>query len=61
MTVEQHITAGKSNHHYIPATAKTVHWGYFSRSLQPVIEVDSGDFVTIETLDPPCRRRLRAA
>jgi acetamidase/formamidase/AraC-like DNA-binding protein len=36
--------------HFLPATDKTIHWGYFSRSLLPVIEIDSGDFVTIETL-----------
>jgi acetamidase/formamidase/AraC-like DNA-binding protein len=36
--------------HYLPATDKTVHWGYFSRSLRPLIEVESGDIVTIETL-----------
>ena len=29
---------------------KTVHWGYFSRSLKPLVEIDSGDLVTIETL-----------
>jgi acetamidase/formamidase len=40
----------QQSHHYIPATAKTVHWGYFSRSLPPLIEAQSGDFVTIETL-----------
>jgi acetamidase/formamidase len=27
-----------------------VHWGYYSRSLPPLIDIDSGDFVTIETL-----------
>ena len=27
-----------------------MHWGYFSRSLQPQIEIDSGDTITIETL-----------
>ena len=37
-------------YHYVPATDKTVHWGYFSKLLKPVVEVDSGDFVTIETL-----------
>jgi acetamidase/formamidase len=37
-------------HHLVPATAETVHWGYFSQSLKPVLTVDSGDFVTIETL-----------
>jgi len=41
---------GRANHYYVPATDKTVHWGYFSRSLKPVVEVDSGDYVTIEAL-----------
>lgn len=39
-----------SKHYYLPATADTVHWGYFSKSLKPKVEVDSGDFVTIESL-----------
>jgi acetamidase/formamidase len=38
------------NHHYIPVSDKTVVWGYFSRFLAPLVEVDSGDLVTIETL-----------
>jgi hypothetical protein len=38
------------NHFYVPATDKTVHWGYFSKNLKPLVEVESGDFVTIETL-----------
>jgi acetamidase/formamidase len=38
------------NHYHLPANDKTVHWGYFSRSLPPLIEVNSGDFVTIETI-----------
>jgi hypothetical protein len=41
---------GKPNHHYVPATAETVHWGYFSKLLKPIVEIDSGDYVTIETL-----------
>src|SRR5690242_86696 len=40
----------KANHYHIPATDQTVHWGYFSRSLKPLVEVDSGDFVTMEAL-----------
>lgn len=40
----------RANHYYVPASDKTVHWGYFSRSLKPLVEVESGDFVTIETL-----------
>jgi acetamidase/formamidase len=40
----------KSSHFYIPANDQTVHWGFFSRSIAPLIEVESGDIVTIETL-----------
>ncbi len=36
--------------HHLPVNRSTVHWGYFSRHLAPVLEVDSGDVVTIETL-----------
>jgi acetamidase/formamidase len=41
---------GTTNHYHVPATDKTVHWGYFSKSLKPLVEVQSGDFVTIEAL-----------
>ncbi|MFQ5755663.1 MAG: acetamidase/formamidase family protein [Acidiferrobacterales bacterium] len=41
---------GTTNHYYVPASAETVHWGYFSKKLKPLVEVDSGDFVTIESL-----------
>ena len=37
-------------YHYLPANADTVHWGYFSKLLKPQLEVDSGDYVTIEAL-----------
>ena len=37
-------------HHHLPATAQTIHWGYFGRSIPPVLTVASGDIVTIETL-----------
>jgi acetamidase/formamidase len=45
-------TVGRStlNHYHVPANDKTVHWGYFSKKLAPVIEVVSGDFVTIEAI-----------
>ncbi|WP_454683911.1 acetamidase/formamidase family protein [Ancylobacter moscoviensis] len=36
--------------HYLPVHAQHVHWGYFSRSLRPLIEIASGDIVTVETL-----------
>jgi acetamidase/formamidase len=38
------------NHYHVPANSETVHWGYFSKKLKPVIEVSSGDFVTLETV-----------
>jgi FtsP/CotA-like multicopper oxidase with cupredoxin domain len=38
------------SHYHLAATDKTVHWGYFSKSLKPLVEVESGDFVTIETV-----------
>ncbi len=41
---------GTLNHYYVPATDKTVHWGYFSKLLKPLVEVSSGDFVTIDVL-----------
>src|SRR5262245_38476545 len=47
---EQAATAAR--HYRLPATAETVHWGYFSRSLPPKLEIDSGDLVTIEVLTP---------
>jgi len=44
------MVPGTKNHYYLPATDKTVHWGYFSKLLKPLVEVNSGDFVTIEVL-----------
>ncbi|UCF51807.1 MAG: helix-turn-helix domain-containing protein, partial [Bradyrhizobium sp.] len=37
-------------HHHLPIEASRVHWGYFSRSLQPQLEIASGYTITIETL-----------
>jgi acetamidase/formamidase/AraC-like DNA-binding protein len=42
------LPAGRE--HHIAASAANVHWGYFSRHLPPVIEVQSGDVVTLECL-----------
>ena len=40
----------RKSHYFVPANDKTVHWGYFSKSLKPLVQMDSGDFVTIEAL-----------
>lgn len=36
--------------HHLPATPETVHWGYFSRTLAPVLTIRSGDSVTVESI-----------
>ena len=43
-------TKSTVSHYHVPATSETVHWGYFSKKLKPVIEVNSGDYVTLETV-----------
>ena len=40
----------KPAHHHLPVDATRVHWGFFSRSLKPLIEIASGDTITVETL-----------
>ncbi|MDR3507097.1 MAG: acetamidase/formamidase family protein [Caulobacteraceae bacterium] len=47
-------TVNGFRHHHLPASEKTVHWGYFSHALQPTLEVESGDYVTMETLSHHC-------
>ena len=41
---------GRQQHHHLAVDADHVHWGYFSRSLKPLIEIASGDTITVETL-----------
>ncbi len=40
----------QAQHHTLPANSETVHWGYFSKGIEPRLFVVSGDFVTVETL-----------
>ncbi len=39
-----------ATHHHVPSTPKTMHWGAFDAALAPVIEVESGDRVTLDCL-----------
>jgi acetamidase/formamidase len=41
--------------HHLPATPGTVRWGFWDGSLPPVLTINSGDTVTIDTLsgEPP--------
>jgi len=36
--------------HEVPSTPETVHWGFWSAALKPVLRVQSGDRVTLQTL-----------
>lgn len=37
-------------HHYVAASPKTCHWGFFEAKLKPVLRIASGDEVTIDTV-----------
>lgn len=37
-------------HFRLSASPETVHWGYFSKNLSPVMTVNSQDYVTVETI-----------
>lgn len=37
-------------HHLLKSSVETVHWGYFDAALKPVLTIEPGDTVTIETL-----------
>lgn len=39
--------------HTLKASPQTVHWGHFSAALKPVLTIESGDRVTIETVTGP--------
>ncbi|MBI2680877.1 MAG: acetamidase/formamidase family protein [Candidatus Solibacter usitatus] len=39
----------RAEHHVLPSTPKTVHWGYYSASQPPVLRVRPGDTVEIRT------------
>jgi acetamidase/formamidase len=50
-----------ATHHELAASVATVHWGYFDPELDPLLVVESGDTITIQTVsgapeympDPP--------
>jgi acetamidase/formamidase len=39
-----------AQHHHLPATADSVHWGYWDAARKPVLRIGSGDRVTIESI-----------
>jgi acetamidase/formamidase len=40
----------EGKHHQLPASPDTAHWGYLDAKLKPVLTIDSGDRVTIDTV-----------
>jgi acetamidase/formamidase/AraC-like DNA-binding protein len=44
------VTVPATAHHKLRIDATNIHWGYFSRSLEPVLEISPGDTVEVETL-----------
>jgi acetamidase/formamidase len=47
-----------STHHELPFTPKTMFWGYFDATSPPVLEVASGDTVTLQALPAFSPQRL---
>jgi acetamidase/formamidase len=47
------LTGASAAEHTLMPTPQTVHVGYFSAALKPVLTVDSGDIVTIESVAGP--------
>lgn len=37
-------------HHHLHASAENCHWGFFDAARKPLLTIDSGDRVTIDTL-----------
>src|SRR6478735_2976709 len=37
-------------HHHLHSSPETCHWGFFEAKLKPVLTIDSGDEVTVETI-----------
>ena len=56
------LTGASAAEHVLMPSPQTVHVGYFSATLKPVLTVDSGDIVTIESaaaIDPADDRWIR--
>jgi acetamidase/formamidase len=55
------VLAYAQQSHQLPLAPHHVHWGYYDASLQPVLTVDSGDRVRVETMVARGLERLRLA
>ena len=52
----RHTRTMQARTHHLAAAPETVHWGYFDATLEPVLEVGSGDTLIIESVSggPEC-------
>src|SRR5436305_2499675 len=55
----QRVASGGA--HQLKATPKTIVWGYYAASMQPVLRIKSGDAVDVETLITNSPQRLEQA
>jgi acetamidase/formamidase len=55
------VSVTNAESHKLPATPKTVAWGYYDASAPPVLNIKSGDIVTFETLITSSPARLEGA
>ena len=46
------VTAARAAEHTLMPSPRTVHIGYFLASIKPVLSIESGDIVTLETVAP---------
>ncbi len=47
------LAGAQGRAHRLQASPQTVHWGHFWAALKPVLTIDSGDTVTVETVTGP--------
>src|SRR5262249_8207150 len=51
MTSSRDDNCGRAmTHHYLHSSPETCHWGFFEARLKPVLTIDSGDEVTVDTI-----------
>jgi acetamidase/formamidase len=43
-------SSNNPRHFNLPASPETVNWGFFSKNLSPLVNVNSGDYVTLEMI-----------
>jgi acetamidase/formamidase len=51
MSTSPKVVRDTKPHHSLGATPETVHWGYLDGNLKPVLTIDSGDRVTVQTVN----------